>query len=268
MGLKITYYDSETEGPPLLFCHANGYSAGCYQYYFENLKAKYRILALDFVGHGKSETSLDFKNWYFFRDQILALLDTENLEQVTLIGHSLGGASSLLASVKAPKRIRKLIVWDPVLLGLKMITLAKLFGNPLAKGSAKRRSKFNSLELVRRSYKNFPAFSGFDPGIYENYLQSCFRKTGNGEEVELCCDPRVETKIFSHAHYHVFLNFYQIKTETHVLIPKNFEVCSPTLAKLITKKNKASSVTIWDEASHFFPFEKPELTLHWLAEKI
>lgn len=267
-GLKLTYYDSETQGQTLLFCHANGYSAGCYEYYFKELKSQFRILALDFAGHGKSEMTLDFENWHFFRDQILTLLENERLENVTSIGHSLGGASTLLASVKEPERFKKLVVWDPVILGLKMITLAKIFGNPLAKGASKRRARFNSLELVRRSYKKFPAFSQFDPGIYENYLESCFRKTGKGDEVELCCDPRVETQIFTHAHYHVFLNFYRISRETHVLIPKKYEVCSPSLAHLLTRKHENSTVTTWEDASHFFPFEKPKETLLWLKDKI
>jgi len=266
--LKLTYYDSESDKPPLLFCHANGYSAACYQYYFKSLKSDFRVLALDFAGHGKSEMSLDFRNWHFFRDQILTLLEHERIENITTVGHSLGGASTLLASVKEPNRFKRLIVWDPVILGFKLITLAKIFGNPLARGAAKRRATFSSLNLVRRSYKKFPAFANFDPTVYEDYLSSCFRKTGNDEEVELCCDPRVETRIFTHSHYNVFLNFHRIKNETHVIIPKKYEVCSPSLASLITKKNPKSSITIWDDVTHFFPFERPQATLQWLNEKL
>jgi len=267
-GLNLAYYDSEGDKPPLLFCHANGYSAGCYQYYFNRLKADYRVLALDFAGHGKSEMSLDFHNWYFFRDQILALLEKESLSHITTVGHSLGGAASLLASVKEPERFESLIVWDPVILGLKMVTLAKIFGNPLARGAAKRRPNFSSLELVRRSYKKFPAFANFEPSIYEDYLTHCFRKVGKLDEVMLCCDPRVESKIFSHAHYLVYLQFYRITKKTHVIIPENYNVCSPSLAKMITRNHKESSVTIWKEATHFFPFEIPDKTYGWLREKL
>jgi pimeloyl-ACP methyl ester carboxylesterase len=267
-GINLAYYDSEVEKPPLLICHANGYSSGCYQYYFKTLEKKYRILALDFAGHGKSEFSLAFKNWYFFRDQILTLLDHEKITQVQSIGHSLGGASSLLASVLEPERFEKLIVWDPVILGLRLIFLSKIFGNPLARGAAKRRKTFSSLELVRRSYKKFPAFAHFDAGIYEDYLTACLRKTGNGDEVELCCDPRVEAKIFSHSHFLVYLNFLKIESEVHVLIPKDYEVCSPKLARMITRKNPKSSVTIWENVSHFFPFERPAEVLTWLHEKL
>ncbi|TGN18913.1 alpha/beta fold hydrolase [Leptospira idonii] len=267
-GIHLAYYDSESDLPPLLFCHANGYSAGCYRYYHERLKDKYRIIALDFAGHGKSESTLDFKNWNFFRDQILTLLDHEKIESVTSVGHSLGGASTLLASAKEPERFKKLIVWDPVVLGWKMITLSKIFGNPLARGAAKRRKTFRSMELIRRSYRKFPAFAKFDEGIFEDYISSCFKKAENGEEWELCCDPKVESRIFGHSHYLVFLDFYKITKETHVLIPEEYEVCGPKQAALITGKNEKSSVTVWSGITHFFPFEEPQSSLDWLNGKL
>ncbi|MDF3820418.1 alpha/beta hydrolase [Leptospira sp. 96542] len=266
--LSLCYYDSESDLPVLLFCHANGYSAGCYKTYFQRFQSKYRIIAIDFIGHGKSEFSIQFENWRFFRDQVIAVIEKENLEDVTAIGHSLGGASILLASAKKPKYFRKLLVLDPVVLGWKLLTLAKFLGNPLARGAAKRRKDFPSIDLVRRAYRKFPAFANFDPNVFEDYLDSCFVKTEGTKEVSLRCDPRVETRIFSFAHYNVFLDYYKIKTETHVLIPDPWEVCSPKLAKLITKKNPNSSVTIRQNYTHFFPFENPNETYEWLVEKI
>ena len=267
-GINLTYYDYESDKPPLLFCHANGYSAGCYKYYHEVLQKDYRVLALDFAGHGKSDFTLDFKNWNFFRDQILSLLDREKINSIQTIGHSLGGASTILASVKEPERFKKLIAFDPVILGWKMITLGKFLKSPLEKGALKRRKTFSSMELVRRSYRKFPAFSKFDDSVFEDYLNSCIKETGNGKEVELCCDPRVEAQIFGDAHYHIFVNFYKVSREVHVLIPEEYEVCSPDLAKLITKKNPSSSVTIWPGITHFFPFENPKQTLDWLQTKL
>ncbi|GBF50870.1 alpha/beta hydrolase family protein [Leptospira ryugenii] len=268
-GKKVAYYDSETANKPtVLICHANGYSAHCYRYYWEALKADYRVIGLDFIGHGKSESDLYFQNWYFFRDQILELIRVESLESVTLLGHSLGGASSLLAAEKNPHAIRKVIALDPVILGLKLITLAKIFGSPLARGAFKRRKTFNNLNLVRRAYQKFPAFAHWDGAIFEDYLNSCFRKTGNGEEVELCCDPKVEGRIFSHAHYTVFWKFKKIKVPSFILIPDPPEVCTPALARMITKGVKSSEFEIWTNCTHFFPFEIPEKTLSYILSKL
>jgi pimeloyl-ACP methyl ester carboxylesterase len=268
--LNLAYYDSETPGETVLFAHANGYSAGCYKTYQEALKHQYRVLALDFAGHGKSEYSLKFDNWLYFRDQLLHLLHKElpTGKKAIGVGHSLGGASTLLSCKEEPDLFQKAIVFDPVVIGWRMTTLAKIFGNPLEKQAQKRRKSFHSIELVKRAFSKFPSFAHWDPEIFSDYLQTCLRSTGNGKEVELCCDPKMEAKIFSLSSYRVFLKFYGIRTEIHVAIPENYEVCSPRLANLITKKNPKSSVEVWKKATHLFPFEWRERTLNFLKSKI
>ncbi|MCG6144518.1 hypothetical protein [Leptospira bandrabouensis] len=105
-----------------------------------------------------------------------------------------------------------------------------------------------------------PSFANFEPSIFEDYLNSCFESTGHDTEVKLCCDPKVEARIFGHAHFHVFKNFYGIKTENHIAIPETYEVCSPKYAHLLAKKHPKSDVTIFPGFTHFFPFEKPKET--------
>lgn len=260
----------ESLQPLILFAHANGYSAQCYRFYQEALAKNYRILALDFAGHGKSESTLNFKTWFFFRDQILALLNQELQpgQKVIGIGHSLGGASTLLASQKSPELFAKAIVMDPVVLGWRITTLAKFMDSPLARGARKRRRSFQSIELVRRAFSKFPAFANWDSEIWEDYLSTCLRPTGKGKEVELCCDPKVEAKIFSLASFRVMRKYHSITAEVQVAIPEKYEVCSPRLARLITKKNKKSSVTVWKDATHFFPFENKARTLSWIESKL
>lgn len=267
--LNLTYYDSETPGRTVVFAHANGYSAHCYRVYWEKLIPNYRVIGLDFAGHGKSEFTLDFDNWFFFRDQILELLTKElpTGEKAIGIGHSLGGASTLLSLKEAPEIFHKAIAFDPVVIGWRMTTLAKIFGNPLAKGALSRRKKFQSLKLVERAFKKFPAFAHWDEEIWQDYLSSCFQSTEDGQ-VELCCDPQVEAKIFSLSSYRVFMKFYGIKGESHLVIPEKYEVCSPRLAKLITKRNPSSSMEVWSEASHFFPFEWKEKTWQFIETKL
>ncbi|MCZ8240176.1 MAG: alpha/beta hydrolase [Leptospiraceae bacterium] len=272
--LNLKYYDySEAKiasKPLVLFAHANGYSAGCYRQYHQALSQKYRVLALDFAGHGKSQSTLAFKTWFFFRDQILALLQSELKpgQKVIGIGHSLGGASMLLASQKSPELFAKVLAMDPVVLGWRITTLAKFLEGPLAQGARKRRRQFASLELVQRAFSKFPAFANWEPEFFQDYLNSCLRPTGNGKEVELCCDPKVEARIFSLASFRVMRKYHSIKSEVHVSIPEKYEVCSPSLARLITKKNPNSSITVWKDASHFFPFENKDRTLNWIESKL
>jgi pimeloyl-ACP methyl ester carboxylesterase len=265
--LKLSYLDTETSSEQLiLITHANGYSAECYSYLMEAFRDKYRVIALDFAGHGQSEAYYDFTNWDFLRDQILALITYENLKNIISIGHSMGGSSVLRASKRKASLFKKLILLDPTFLSISILAYGSLFGIPIAKNATKRRRIFKNIEQVRKVFRKFSAFANWDERVYEDYLHSCFRQSG--EEVELICDPRIEAKYFSTPSIRSFTDYGKNKLETHLIIPKKFEVCSPYRAKIIAKGNSKSSVTIIPDGTHFFPFEKTEFTLNKIQELI
>ncbi|EMM72899.1 alpha/beta hydrolase family protein [Leptospira weilii str. 2006001855] len=262
-GLNLSYIDTGSNSNSkrtIVLCHANGYSAFMYKFYIEALSKTHRVIALDFAGHGESDSTLDFKNWYFFRDQILALIETENLQKIIGIGHSLGGASLLLASYHSPEKFDKVIAHDPVVLDFLKVTYSRLFHNPLAKVAIKRRKEFKNIETVSKLYRRTPSFFKMDPEIFDDYIRSCFRIGENGKAL-LCCHPEVEAKIFDSVSYRSLFQFGKIKTETHLTIPDPHEVCSPKSARKISSGNKKSTLEIWPGTSHFFPFEEKQKTL-------
>jgi len=258
--INLSYLDTETKSEEIiLITHANGYSAECYSYLIEALRDKYRVVALDFSGHGESDAFYDFTNWDFLRDQILALIEHEKLNNIISIGHSMGGSSALRASKRKPTLFKKLILLDPTFLSIPILAYGTLFGVPIAKNALKRRRNFKSIDQVRKVFRKFSAFVNWDERVYEDYLRSCFRKSG--DEIELICDPKIEARYFSSPSFKSFRDYGRNKLETHIIIPKKFEVCSPYRAKTIAKGNPNSSVTIIPDGTHFFPFEKTEFTL-------
>ena len=263
--LNLSYLDTETNTEQIiLITHANGYSAECYSYLIEALSDKYRVVALDFSGHGQSQVFHDFTSWDFLRDQILALIEHENLSNIISIGHSMGGSSALRASKRKTNLFKKLILLDPTFLSIPILVYGSIFGIPIAKNALKRRRNFKNIEQVRKVFRKFSAFANWDERVYEDYLRSCFRKSG--EEVELICDPKIEARYFSTPNLKNFKDYGKNKLETHIIIPQKFEVCSPYRAKIIAKGNPKSSVTIIPDGTHFFPFEKTDFTLNKIKE--
>lgn len=260
--LKLSYLESgESIKGNILLTHANGYSAGCYSYILRHF-SEYKIYALDFVGHGESESTLNFKNWLFFRDQILELISYLKLEQVIGIGHSIGGACWLMASKIIPNKVQKLILFDPTILDIPKLLLGKIIGNPLAKGALRRRKNFKSIEQVKKIYRKFSAFAKWNDEVFEDYLATCFKDTSEG--VQLRCAPELEAKIFNSLSVFSPLEYINIRTESHIIIPQNYLVCSPSTARRIAKGNKNSTVTIMPGFTHFFPFEEKD----WVLKKI
>jgi pimeloyl-ACP methyl ester carboxylesterase len=76
-----------------------------------------RVVLLDLLGHGQSDKPRHAgpNRMDLYADQLLCLLDELGVEQVVLGGVSLGTNVSLLATVRAPEKVRGLVLEMPVL---------------------------------------------------------------------------------------------------------------------------------------------------------
>ena len=54
-------------------------------------------------------------DWHDFRDDLVALVETLDLKEVVLSGHSLGGAAALMAAAETGERASRLVLFDPVI---------------------------------------------------------------------------------------------------------------------------------------------------------
>ena len=111
------------EGPPLLFLHsAQGFAPE--HPYVAPLSARHRFIAPSHPGFGKSS----LPDWIDAVDDIayiyLELLDHLNLQQVDLIGCSIGGWVAAELATKAPERVHRLVMVGPV--GVKTGPLDRL----------------------------------------------------------------------------------------------------------------------------------------------
>ena len=77
----------------------------------------FRVVLLDLLGHGRSDKPREPGAYRMdtYADQVLCLLDELGVDQVVLGGVSLGTNVSLLTAVRAPERVRGLVLEMPVL---------------------------------------------------------------------------------------------------------------------------------------------------------
>jgi 2-hydroxy-6-oxo-6-(2'-aminophenyl)hexa-2,4-dienoate hydrolase len=112
-----THYWESGSGDPLILLHGGGAGADGYGNWKQVLELYaeqgYRAIAFDAVGFGKSDkpNPKEFKYDHHARvNQLLALIDGLGLEKATVVGNSMGGLTSLGATIKAPEKIDKLIL--------------------------------------------------------------------------------------------------------------------------------------------------------------
>lgn len=101
----------EGQGPPLLFLHGVGGSHAVWNAVAPELSKRYRVLAPDLRGHGRSPAppGPEFGFAALQRD-LTRLLDDRGLESVHLIGLSAGALLALRFALDLPGRTRSLVL--------------------------------------------------------------------------------------------------------------------------------------------------------------
>jgi len=111
-GIRLAYEASGRPGaPPMVLLHALGECGADWAPVSARFAERFRVFALDLRGHGGS----DWPGTYSFQlmcDDVLGALDQLGLGQVTLVGHSMGGAVAYLVATQRPERVERLIVED------------------------------------------------------------------------------------------------------------------------------------------------------------
>jgi pimeloyl-ACP methyl ester carboxylesterase len=144
VGGPTHYQELEGDGPPLVLVHGIGASYLSWQPVVELLAENHRVLVPDLAGFGftpphERKTTVQ-QNALLLIDFIELLCDGP----VTLVGNSMGGLVSMLASVKRPATADRLILVNPALpvVSLRSITrdsqrlvlpLLPILGNPAAR---------------------------------------------------------------------------------------------------------------------------------------
>ena len=114
---KLAHYDSGGGAPgepPIVLLHQSLARSEDWENIFPRLATRYRAIAYDARGHGKSGRAPDY-SLRAFADDTLRMLREIAKEPSVLIGHSLGALAALVAAGEAPDLVRGLVLEDPAL---------------------------------------------------------------------------------------------------------------------------------------------------------
>jgi pimeloyl-ACP methyl ester carboxylesterase len=118
---KIYYRESKPDGIPVLLVHGNSMSSAFYKYQLEGEPgSKYRLIAFDFPGHGKSAKAENPDLTYSapgLSSIIRAFIREKGIDDAIIAGHSLGGHLALEAADDMPG-IRGYIIFGTPPLGI------------------------------------------------------------------------------------------------------------------------------------------------------
>ncbi len=99
------------EGEPLLILHGFFGMGDNWKSLGNRFSEKYQVHLIDQRNHGRSFHSPEF-NYKLMVEDLKNYIEYHNLNKVNLIGHSMGGKTTMLFAVSYPQFVKKLIVAD------------------------------------------------------------------------------------------------------------------------------------------------------------
>ena len=117
-GLTLHYLDWGGDAQlPMLLIHGFMVTAHVWDFFSLEMRGRYHIYAPSLRGHGDSgwASDADYSRLKMTSD-IQRLIEHLNLNNILLIGHSLGGSIAALVAAQVPERIRALTLVDSTLL--------------------------------------------------------------------------------------------------------------------------------------------------------
>lgn len=255
---NLAYIDEGDSENVLLFIHGLGSYLKAWDRNIPELKKHFRCIALDLPGYGKSSKQIHSGDVSFYVEIINEFITKLNLENVSLVGHSMGGQIVSAYTIKHPNQITKLILAAPA--GFETFNEEEV-------------------ELIKKIISPEILFKTSDHQIRLNYQFNFFKMP---LEVEEMIADRITIKddedfykhctivsnsLFGLLNAPVFDQLKEINTPTLIFFGKNdllipnksiHQTTTEEIASRGSSQIKNSKVILLDKCGHFLQYEKPE----------
>lgn len=109
--MDIQLHHTETgTGEPLVLLHGNGEDGSYFVHQTAFFAQRYRVIAVDTRGHGKSPRGGAPFTIRQFAEDLKEFLDERGIQQADMLGFSDGGNVALIFAIRYPERVRRLIL--------------------------------------------------------------------------------------------------------------------------------------------------------------
>lgn len=266
--LRLALWEWAGPGETLLFAHANGFHARCWDAVVA-LLPEYRCLALDARGHGRSDKPDPPASWRVFGEDLAAVARATGLRGAVGVGHSFGGHAVALAAALAPDAFARLVLIDPVAFPAGRYAGARTGEHFVAQ----RRDRWPSPEAMVARFADRPPFSRWHPAVLRDYCEHGLLPAPDGDGFVLACPPAFEAGV------------YQVSTARESNIyPEIATLAQPTLVvrAVAAKRTGGADFSVSpttpdfaahfphgrdlvdEEHTHFLPMESPERTARYI----
>lgn len=241
-----------------LLVHATGFHGRMWGPLARNLPG-YDCHGIDLRGHGDTPAPDGYGfPWSAFAQDVLTAVDAlpERPNKPIGIGHSLGGASLILAEAARPGTFGALWLYEPA--GLPPVVDDEPPGEVpprvMIEGTRRRRAVFADRAEALANYSSKPPMNAFAPEVLAAYVEHGF--ADDGDRVRLKCLPNNEAQVYLSL---VDANVYDAMpaVKCPVLIVRGSGPEADWLVDIIGRFPQGED-EFHPEHGHFGPFTHPE----------
>jgi pimeloyl-ACP methyl ester carboxylesterase len=256
--LRLAVID-KGQGRPILLLHGLATSSYTWHAIIPDLAKNHRVIAIDLRGFGASDKPID--DHYSIQDQsetVAAFIEQENLQDLTIIGHSFGGGVTLSLALKAaaePRpRIRNIVLVDTIAYRQPMPVFFKLFQVPMVADVSMTLvpPEVQAAQGLRLAYFDPDKISAQDVAEYASTLYSPAAKHALSKTIEKIMPDNIDE---------IAERYNTIKLPTLILWCERDKVVPVRLGRRLQRAMPAAELTVFAECGHMPQEEKPNDTL-------
>ncbi|MTG97538.1 alpha/beta hydrolase [Myroides albus] len=103
-------YCEQGQGEPIIFLHGFLATANMWEYFTKHFSRTHQVFSVDLLGHGQSECLGYIHSMEDMADAVYAIVQENQLENLTIVGHSMGGYVALAFGELYPDIVNKIIL--------------------------------------------------------------------------------------------------------------------------------------------------------------
>jgi haloalkane dehalogenase len=257
-GMRINALVAGNEQHPgLLLLHGYPTSSQLWRRIIPGLADRFRVIAPDLPGHGRSDKPMDVAyDSELFTGFLCGLADTLSLRRFSLVGHDLGGMAALCFAARFPERLQRLVIMDTAPYAdwsLPVRVVIWLARNRLT----------GRLLLTRPLFRGFMRLGVAQPRVITSELAEQFRHPRVADEAGrrafslTVAAPPEQVTVPRH-------DLARISMPTLVLWAARDRLFGKRIARRLCGDLPQATMTVVPDCGHFLQEEQPELILHHL----
>ncbi len=245
-GNEVYWVDvGASDALPIVLIHGFPFSHEMWDPQIEALGKRFRIIAYDLRGHGKTSVGDGQYMLEFFVDDLIGLLDYLRIERAVLCGLSMGGYIALRAIERNPEKVAGLILAD---------TQAKADSNEakLRRAAAIKSVKTNGVEAYAESFVK-SVFAAQSFGSKSEAVEKIKRIIQSNSAQGIC---GALLALVSRTDTTEALP--EIKIPTLILVGEHDTLTPPSASQEMHSRIPSSNIHLIPDAAHMSNLENPD----------